>query len=457
LLRIARELDTLKKDGHLFNNLKQRAVLVAHKYKAGGDQEELIISSMRSASEIVIVDDFTAFSLFKGELFSCPQDVYLEELYTSLGAVRLSTVVENKPFVTGCVVINQTTEALRSLVLERITVFLADSSIKPLHDVAWLTNNLKVSMCEKVSVQRTLNFCGTRTMRQQQTTAIIDGARELVVGMRPDYYDVAVAVCKMMLKQPRPSDSLLLDSLMSNPLETLKARGYNVNRILQRQEKLKREREEQQRVLLEQDKAAEAAGRQREKEQMALHPTAPAAKQEILQQTSAPMPGAFPPSGGLFSSIKKGLGYRASDTKSPVQPNQSGLTDAGKSVRSQLSSDTNTMVNKAIEPTRPVQTVASQASIDASLNKAIRATQPSDSSKVFSRKLPDCHVSGTKPDRYTHDGSLANDRTSNYHSSRSEYVLRRKASYRSCIARDPDQWVQAFRNSWHGRRRSAKR
>ncbi|ORY79100.1 hypothetical protein BCR37DRAFT_349993 [Protomyces lactucae-debilis] len=371
LLKIARELETIKRDGHLFRSLQQRSILVAHKYKTG-DQDDLILTSLRAANEIVIADDFTAFNMFKADVYSCPQDSYLEEFYISLGCVRLSSIVQDQAFRTGSPLVNDMTKGLRAVILERVTIFFANnSSSKSSRSIEWLSKHLQVATSEKVWMQRTLVSQGKRIARTKIVTAIVDGTSGIIISGSPENFDIAVALCRLVIERPKQADSLMLESLLSNSLESLKARGFNVNRILQRQEALKREREEQQRILSEQDKVAEAEARDPVLEQSSQEQMAPAARQQGSRQLT-PQSAPAPVPSGFFSTIRKGLGY--SQPKPELPPPIYEQENTGQAQ----------VLPKPLQ-TNPVQPVQSQASIDVALNKAIRATRSSDEPSVFSR------------------------------------------------------------------------
>lgn len=111
----------------------------------------------------------------------------------------------------------------------------------------------------------------------------------LSVNIEPDFYDVANALCTVLLKQPKIDDTLMLESIMRTSLQSLKKRGFNVDRILnaQREEHLRKQAEAvKEREAHEASKAAqlaatppqttvEAAGRQSIKGAGAPIPTAP--------------------------------------------------------------------------------------------------------------------------------------------------------------------------------------
>lgn len=126
----------------------------------------------------------------------------------------------------------------------------------------------------------------------------------LSMTMEPDFYDVANALCTVLLKQPKIDDVLMLESIMRTSLQSLKKRGFNVDRILnaQREEHLRKQAEAvKEREAHEASKAAaltaappipappdtavEAAGRQSIKGAGAPIPKAPGQAVSLLMST----------------------------------------------------------------------------------------------------------------------------------------------------------------------------
>lgn len=50
-----------------------------------------------------------------------------------------------------------------------------------------------------------------------------------------DTYDIASALCRVLLKKHKTEDILTLDAILSTPLPLLKRRGFNVDRLLNQQ------------------------------------------------------------------------------------------------------------------------------------------------------------------------------------------------------------------------------
>lgn len=401
LTQIATGLNNVKKDRHLYEALKKAKFLISYKYFESNtsqeanseesgyvlDSQSIINTSLQRASDIVIVDDVVDFNLFRGDVQSCPQDVYLEKLYGELGAPRMSSLILDRPVTSGRVVSNDVTTKLKADLLERLSVFLSDPSIPRKREVKDLANNLQVCMQEKVAMQRELRFGEVHSSKRVLCTALVrqEGqSLQLVVTPKPDNYDVSVAICKHVLQASKPGDYMLLDTLLTNSLRTLKTRGYNVDRILQKQEKEKKERQIQQ----------EAADRQeaidREEARKAAQIVAGGSESSHSTPESSinkepdgqvRLPGAFPetptrPMSGFMSNIKKSLG---------ISKSLQSMSDSLETLESAASPGQGSMpgANVQAQP-RPQETVTSQASVNQTLQKAIRMTRSSDDKTIFS-------------------------------------------------------------------------
>ena len=66
--------------------------------------------------------------------------------------------------------------------------------------------------------------CCTKQHSRQKTTIYITSA--------PDWFDVASAIGALILQRCQLEDALLLSQLLESPLETLRYRGFPVDRIL---------------------------------------------------------------------------------------------------------------------------------------------------------------------------------------------------------------------------------
>lgn len=415
LTQISRDIASVKKDRHLWESMKRCSFLLAYKYvntttsvpnvSEGSDyleddnEQSIIQTSLQKAHDILIVDDVIDFNMFRNNVLTCPQDQHLEDLYRALGSSALSSAVLDRPITSGRFLMNDQTTALRTEILERLTVFFSEATSKPKRDIRDLAKSLRVGMQEKVAMQRELRFGRVNVSKHSKISALTihEGTSlTLIVSREPTKYDIAVALCKVVLTSATTGQYLLLETLLTHSLRTLKLRGYNVDRILQKQEREKRERqsvveaEERQAVIdaAEAKKASLVDAARREKD--VVHDLNAAIRdQQDNTRGLQSIPGAFPEvprQTGFLTNIKKGLGLNkpVSEVRPPVAADNFGSKD----VRNEPIKAT----SKTIQANPvPESSVTSQASINEALQQAIRKTRSSDDKNFFSQGQSD-HV-----------------------------------------------------------------
>lgn len=200
--------------------------------------------ALRSAPDTVLVDDANAHMLFCEHLFVAPHDDVIEPLYAALGSPYLSKLVSESFEVKGNVRADTPhTHDVRKTVLERTPLFLfekrATASKDIQHDMAWLENALKVSEVSAPGIQQTrvLNYQGQTWKDVQRCSAMANPSQRdmslYVSGdMELDWFEVASALCKALLKKQHLQDVLLLMTVLSSPLKSLKRKGFHVDKIL---------------------------------------------------------------------------------------------------------------------------------------------------------------------------------------------------------------------------------
>ncbi|KAF8549066.1 hypothetical protein OG21DRAFT_1500623 [Imleria badia] len=196
---------------------------------------------LREPGEIVIADDMNSYRLFEDTIYVAPQDSGLEGFYTLLGCRRLSTVIEEKYKVSNELQDTKTSNEVRSLILERLPLFLReDTHTRPqLQAPVSLPSdeNFKVKVCEKLLVSKTLTIGNNQTTRTQDVWAATrcdeEGQIELWLpgNTLPDMYEIASSLCRLLFGMAKVGDALLLTTILSTPPEVLKRRGYNVDKI----------------------------------------------------------------------------------------------------------------------------------------------------------------------------------------------------------------------------------
>lgn len=365
-------------------------------------------------SQIVILDDYISYRLFKDKLLCAPEEDVLENFYVALGAQMLSSVVREEVAI-GSQVPNSESQAaaLRSFVLERSKIFLFEYQkyrqdvIK--HDHKWLEKRLDVIMVQSVALRRTLS--GSRETHTEKRSAASTGSTTrghvLYVSSRgkPDMYQIGQAVCQLVLSRQSQQAYFFFEPFLKLDLLELRARGYNVDRVLRAKAAEARVAEEERRKAYEaEQKRFEEAEQERVRN---LRGTEIAATRAKSNKTPEPkMPGAFEDDS---PSPNNSLVHRRKNSREEEQVEESGLQSFfGKKNYDKLSDFTkwwglgnSDETKEADKPPRAVTTtnnntgvsspspaedgrVTSPAAIQENMQSAINASRPYGSSSVFS-------------------------------------------------------------------------
>ena len=429
LRTLAQSFPTFKSDRPLFNQMRRSRFLLAYreissksikngtnKRNVGGDSddegaEEAEEASTRtfqlaSAHEIVIVDDVVSYNLFRDDLLIAPQEESLENMYMGLGALPLSTIIQEHPRVDAPVNDQRAAIKLHKRVIERSRLFLSEFPREDIkHDVRWLEKNLSVQVVASISVRRVLKREGRHvTHNLSRTAAATQDQRKgwilSVTADRHDLFEVSQALVPLLLTRPKPQPIWMLENFLGTPLENLRARGYNVERILrQRAAAEARVAEDQRQKQLEEEKRLakerengwnatqkQAGGRQLENPTFmpGLFPESPDYKQLIQENESQVSPPRRPR--GLFSEITRRLGLE--DGRQPPQQVQSlvGNGANGDATQKQLMPPPPYSIQDPKgtgQPNQP-ETVTTPHQLKQNLLSAIEASRAHGSSALFS-------------------------------------------------------------------------
>ena len=346
---------TLKKDKTLWKDMKKAPFLLAyHERKVEGkeqeepglidlddpDAEEVSFIKewhLRSASEIVIVNDLIAFSQFRAFLIAAPQEESIEEFYQHLGAPNVSDLVDEEPRLGSAMRDQRAAEQLKELIVERARLFLHEQHPSViLHDVKWLEKNLAVQTVGSVSLRRTLK--GFHQSHLERRTAALVLSRDgktkftLAVTSQYDVWQISQEVVALLVGKSKTQNVFVFEMFLTTSLYKLRSRGYDVDRVLRRKQREARATEvENQRQAEEEKKRA-----QRAQEEQVLAASSQQQHSHLLQsgvafpdpmsspgtpdKKSVTMPGAFdsspdPPShvsqqqsNGFLSQVRRGLG-----------------------------------------------------------------------------------------------------------------------------------------------------
>ncbi|KAK0674007.1 hypothetical protein QBC41DRAFT_310133 [Cercophora samala] len=349
LLRsLADDWSTLRKDKELIRKMRSSAWLLGSRELATSKQKESEDVSyeeeeapvkhyvLAAPGEIVILDDYISYRLFKESLLCAPEDETLEAFYQALGSENLGSRVREQILVGTKRSRQDGAEWLRKHVVERSKIFLheyaKDKRELVKRDAKWLEANLQVISVSSVGLRRSLQ--GHNKYHQEKRSAAStqgDNCWILYIAAehkddKPDMYQVGQAICQLLLNRPNQSAYIFFEPFLKLGLLQLRDRGYNVDRILRAKAAEARIAEEERRKALE---AEQSKIREREQEWEQTR-AAEAARQEVKTPTRDRMPGAFhdspeddhalapppqqeKPRRGFFSDLTRRLGLDTGD------------------------------------------------------------------------------------------------------------------------------------------------
>jgi len=434
LRTLAESLATLKKDKELFSQMKKAQFLLAYRevsskpvkegphqpanedgFDEDDDEQEASIRTFQlaSARQIVIVDDVVNYSLFKDNLLVAPQEESLEELYLALGSPVLNGLIQELPRVGTVVNDQRPAMKLQKRIIERSRLFLSEYSRDVIkHDTRWLQTNLNVEAVESIHLGRVLKFNGQTFSNTQSRTAIVrqDQRKGWVLSIKAancDLFEISQSLVPLLLTRPRLQSLLSLEILLRTNLENLRARGYNVERILrQRAAAESRIAEDQRKKQLEEEKqraqervigpkgiqaqiGAGEHGNATSMPEVIPHSPTQQLKGQAISTEVAPNASNRRPR-GLFSEITRRLGFEK-DTQGSSQQlqNSAGYGDNG----STTSGSQHQLLppppyaeqdSKAIKRYNEAETVTAPHQLKQNLLSAIEASRANDSSAIWS-------------------------------------------------------------------------
>ncbi|RCI16057.1 hypothetical protein L249_2073 [Ophiocordyceps polyrhachis-furcata BCC 54312] len=408
LKSLAEATNLLSRDRDLWRRMKASPCLLAYKELAVNSKENLLDLDpdeeeeapirhyqLATASQIVVLDDIINYRLFKEHLICAPEEDALETFYLQLGAQRLSSLVHEDVRTGSHTANHKEAESLRKHVVERSKIFLYEYSnyrrdaIK--HDTKWLEKNLEVQTVRSVALRRSLkNHRQSYTVKRSAAATKEQGSWVLYVSDegRPDMYQVGQAICQMLLSRPNQQAYLFFEPFLTLDLYGLRARGYNVDRILRAKAAEARLAEEQRQTALEEERK-----KIREREESWMQQTAAAGQQPgqaVARQPEAPsMPGGWgapdglpPPAADSWSNFnKKGSGLLSNLTRRlGLDSHQSEPTNDVEQTK-----DDGRRPQEAASGGQDEGRVTNPAVVQQNLLNAIKATRAHGSDSVFSQ------------------------------------------------------------------------
>ncbi|KAH9217592.1 hypothetical protein DL95DRAFT_521996 [Leptodontidium sp. 2 PMI_412] len=419
LRKLADELPQLKRDKELFRQMKRSKFLLGTKVIAatkanrksrqvdsmdsgdGFEEDEMEDAPIKQwqlevATNIVVNDDYVGYRLFKGSLICAPEEEKLEDFYIALGALTIRSLIHEDLRLGELAPKQDTAAKLRLHLLERAKLFLHEikrENIK--HDGRWLEKNLAVKVATSINLRRSLR--GHSQSHNEKRSAALEHDKKTgwtlyVATGSYDSYQVSQAISHLLLDRPSQSASLTFEQFLNLSLYQLRARGYNVERILRAKAAEQRiaEEERKKQMAIEQQQIQEQEEEWRQQGQMV---PAAVAREE---NTHLPMPGGFGSDspenspqpnprkgrGSIFSNFTKRLGINSSSSSggSEVQEQLQNFLGGGASGQKHTP-DNPPSYNEANKST---EKVSSPAAVQQNLHNAIQSSRAFDSSTLFS-------------------------------------------------------------------------
>jgi hypothetical protein len=242
LRQIAANFRTIKSNKTLVSQMKQSGFLVGiTSHEENGQTVQKY--SLGKASDIYLIDDTVISQLFQP--LGAPVEDLLESMYSDLGSQWISSLVHISYTPSGTPSSTDQTAELQQSIQNRAPLILYDGlQTRPnselLPNALYILQNLKIQSVSKIGIVRRFNGI---SKSQETTSCILSPKTEKILLVSPkfDYFDVSNMVARLILKQPRLNDSLLISTLLSTSLESLTQKGFPIARILSIQPKNKAE------------------------------------------------------------------------------------------------------------------------------------------------------------------------------------------------------------------------
>ena len=202
------------------------------------DADEKLQYSLFGINELFLVDDSISHQLFN--LPTVPSN--LEQFYLKLGCRWVSSVIKSEWKCTGnvksdCNLVN----SIRKLLEERRNLILSSLEGRDGDDTKIIKNGKKRLECVKLYQVDSIEICRVCTVNKetnsQAACAFTDGAAahpSVYLAKNSDgqfdYFDLASVIVSLLCeKKGRLQDSLLVTSLLTTPLSSLRAKGFQVD------------------------------------------------------------------------------------------------------------------------------------------------------------------------------------------------------------------------------------
>ena len=368
---------------------------------ADEDEDDAIVrtAELECATKITVITDMISYAQFREYILAAPMEEVLEDFYISLGSSELGDLLEQQHMIGSRLNDQSMAPNLQRRIVERTRLYLYDQPREAVsHDAKWIEKNLSLAFVRSISLKKSLR--NTNIRRNQSKSAMLSydkqGGFMLNLTLEYDFFEVAQALIGLLLKKPKPQQSMMLEMLLGTELHKLKAKGYNVERILRQKASEARVAEEQRR-------------RQVEQEQQELRNQEAAQKDAELENARDrqrnPLPGDFPESPnfrgpipintpmpqvdqqvhkhrGFFSKISKTLGIEDRAKPTSQDSINRGINNSADDAPPPYSQQD--IAKRPHTPTPQPETVTQPHQLQKNLLNAIQASRPHNSRAVAS-------------------------------------------------------------------------
>ena len=368
---------------------------------ADEDEDDAIVrtAELACAGNITVVNDMISYAQFREHILAAPMEEVLEEFYINLGSSELGDLLEQQHAIGSRLNDQSLVPNLQRRIIERTRLYLYDQPRETVsHDSKWIEKNLSLAFVRSISLRKSLK--GTNVRRNQPKSAMLSYDKQggFLLNLTPEYdfFEVAQALIGLLLKKPKPQQIMMLEMLLGTDLHKLKAKGYNVERILRQKATEARVAEEQRRRQVEQEQQELRSQETAQKE---------AEMQNVRDRRRHPLPGGFPESPdpkspipintpmpqvdqpvqkprGLFSKISKTLGIE--DRVKPASQDgiNRGINNSADDAPPPYSQQD--ITKRPRTPTPQPETVTQPHQLQKNLLNAIQASRPHGSRAVSS-------------------------------------------------------------------------
>ncbi|PJF17555.1 hypothetical protein PSACC_02677 [Paramicrosporidium saccamoebae] len=216
--------------------LKTSKALLGLDYSVAADEKvanDVIQSKfvLATAQSLYIIDDTISQQVFG--CLAVPADSTIEHLYTKLGSKLLSSCVKMSWKFMGIPTGTHEAVNLQKQIQMRAPLLVAEQPSASKQNKQALSRllSVEVGMVDSISIARM--FEGKT--HNQPTTACLKTETLLLVTSDYDFFDVANALAKVIyMDHSRLPDALLISTLLSSSLASLRAKGFPVDRVLGR-------------------------------------------------------------------------------------------------------------------------------------------------------------------------------------------------------------------------------